>query len=345
MYPYVTVIMPIHNEEMFIHHSLGAVLEQDYPSDRIEVLVVDGMSTDQTPKIIQQFIIESGRKTVRLLKNNGRIVPAGLNLAIRQARGDIIVRVDGHTVIAPDYVRKCVETLQRTHADNVGGRMNAVGVGTFGKTVALATSTSFGIGNGHFHYSEKEEWVDTVYMGAWPRQVFERLGQFDEELVRDQDDEFNYRLRAAGGRILLDPQIKSEYTVRSSRSKLWQQYYQYGLWKVRVLQKHPRQMSLRQFIPPVFVLGLLGSILLASSSSFRPLALILPVLYAVANLTASAITSAKKGWNYMLLLPVVFSVLHISYGLGFLTGLIRFANRWGDRHGKVSYWQPRKIST
>src|SRR5262249_447686 len=140
-----------------------------------------------------------------VIDNPGRIVAAGLNAAIRRARGDVIVRVDGHTEIAPDYVRQCVEALERTRADNAGGRMKAVGEGVLGKAVALATSSPFGVGGARFHYSEREEWVDTVYLGAWRREVFERIGLFDEELVRDQDDEFNYRLRAAGGRVLLTP--------------------------------------------------------------------------------------------------------------------------------------------
>ena len=281
-----------------------------------------------------------------LLDNPGKIVPSGINIALRQAKGEIIIRVDGHTLIAPDYVRRCVEALQRSSADNVGGRMNAIGGSPFGKAVALATSTPFGIGGGRFHFSEKEEWVDTVYMGAWPRQVFEKIGLFDEELVRDQDDEFNYRLRAAGGKILLSPDIKSEYTVRSAPSSLWRQYYQYGFWKIRVLQKHPRQMSLRQFIPPLFVLALILSVVLSFSSIFRPLSLVVPILYLFANLAASILTTirAQKSnqspfTTYYLLLPFVFAILHISYGLGFLAGLFKFWNRWGDKLGKTPAWQ------
>jgi GT2 family glycosyltransferase len=216
--------------------------------------------------------------------------------------------------------------------------MNAIGSNLFGNAVALATSTPFGIGGGRFHYSDEEEWVDTVYMGAWPRRVFEKIGLFDEELVRDQDDEFNYRLRAAGGKILLSPAIKSEYTVRGSPSALWRQYYQYGFWKVRVLQKHPRQMSLRQFVPPVFVMALIGSAMLALLPVTRPLSPVLPLLYLLANLSASVITSAKKGWKHLSYLPLIFAILHLGYGLGFLVGLVKFANRWGDRRGKVPDW-------
>jgi GT2 family glycosyltransferase len=213
--------------------------------------------------------------------------------------------------------------------------MDPQGTTPFGMTVALATSTPFGVGGGRFHYSQREEWVDTVYMGAWPRQVFETIGWFDEELVRDQDDEFNYRLRAAGGRILLDPQIRSKYTVRSTPRALWRQYFQYGLWKVRVLQKHPRQMSLRQFVPPAFVLSLFASSFLALTPVFRSLSFLLPSLYLLSNLFASIFTAAKKGWKHLPTLPLVFFILHVGYGLGFLVGLVKFWNRWNDKQGRT----------
>jgi len=344
--PFVTVIMPIRNEAHVIANTLGRVLAQDYPADCIEILIADGMSTDNTREIIARSASQRPQYDIRVLDNPGRIVPTGINIALQQAKGEIIIRVDGHTEIAPDYVRQCVETLQRTGADNAGGRMNAVGGNLFGKVVALATSTPFGIGGGRFHYSEEEEWVDTVYMGAWPRTVFDAIGFFDEELVRDQDDEFNYRLRAHGGKILLCPKIKSVYAVRSNPQALWRQYYQYGFWKVRVFQKHPRQMSLRHFVPPLFVVSLLFSFLFSLASflfttRWSPITeywLLIPAIYILANLSASLWTIAQKARPTpytLILLPLVFAILHISYGLGFLAGLLKFSNRWGDKRGKT----------
>lgn len=330
----ISIILPIRNEASFIRESLGAILAQDYPMNQIEILVADGMSTDETREIVTQF--QKSHPNIHLIDNPGKIVPTGMNIALSQAKGEIIIRVDGHTIIAPDYLSKCVATLSRTSADNVGGKMNGIGGNPFGKSVALATSSSFGIGGGRFHYSDKEEWVDTVYMGAWPSKVFKDIGLFDEELVRDQDDEFNYRLRENGGRILLNPEIKSEYTVRSNPKSLWKQYYQYGFYKVRVLQKHPRQMSLRQFIPPIFVLSLLASITLLLSFSWGWIPLILVAgSYIIANLVASIIVASNKGWRHLFRLPLVFAILHHSYGSGFLVGLFKFWNRWGDKVGKV----------
>ena len=330
----VSILMPVRNEAGHIQRSLEAVLMQDYPPEHMEVLVADGMSEDGTRLIVESY--RAAHPNLRLVDNPGEIVPTGLNAALRVAQGEIIIRVDGHTIIAPDYVRQCVAALERSGADNVGGRMDALGQGGFGAAVARATSSPFGVGGARFHYSDSEEWVDTVYLGAWPRRVFEQVGLFDEELVRDQDDEFNYRLRENGGRILLSPAIRSVYTVRSMPHKLWKQYFQYGYWKVRVLQKHPRQMRPRQFVPPAFVLSLLAALALA---------LVTPVggwllagiggAYLAANLGAATLTAARRSWQHFLLLPMVYAILHLSYGSGFLVGLVRFANRWGDKLGKV----------
>jgi glycosyltransferase involved in cell wall biosynthesis len=327
--PFVTVIMPIRNEADFIARSLGAVLAQDYPADRLEVLIADGMSTDATRAII----VATARPSpiaVQVIDNPGKIVPTGWNAAFRQARGDIIVRVDGHTIIAPDYVRMCVAALARTGADNVGGRMDAVGESAWARAIALATSSPFGVGGARFHYATGEQAVDTVYMGAWRRDVFERLGGFDERMVRNQDDEFNYRTRAAGGTIWLSDTIRSTYYNRATLSKLARQYYQYGYYKVLVLQKHPRQMSPRQFIPAVFVAGLIVGLPLALiSEPLRWLYLAAILLYVVGNLVYSVRAGAPHGLGMIARLPGVFLTLHLAYGLGFWAGVAHFYGKSG----------------
>jgi succinoglycan biosynthesis protein ExoA len=333
--PFVTIIVPILNEADHIWRCLVAISEQEYPCDKIEIFVVVGISRDNTRNIVHDFATNHPKLAISILDNSEKIVPISLNIALRQAKGEIIVRVDGHTIIARDYVWQCVQALQGSGAENVGGRMNAIGTNSFGRTVALATSTAFGVGGGRFHFSTREEWVYTVYMGAWPIRVFRNIGLFDEELVRDQDDEFNFRLRDRGGRILLTPKIKSVYIVRSNPKALWKQYFQYGFWKVRVMQKHPRQMSLRQFVPPVFILALFASALLALLPVTRVFSPIVLLSYILFNLSASIITAAKKGWKNLPLLPIVFAILHFSYGLGFINGLIHFWNRWNDKAGKV----------
>ena len=332
--PLVTVIMPIRNEATFIKRSLDSVLAQDYSPERMEIIIVDGVSEDGTREIIRQTldranVLTCQRVNVQLLDNPSRIVPAALNTGLQHAHGDVIIRVDGHCEISPDYVRRCVEVLQQTGADNVGGLQRAMGQGWVGQVIVLATGSPFGVGNARFRYSEKPGWVDTVYLGAYRRGLFDRVGGFDEELVRNQDDEFNYRLLKAGGKIWLDPSVRSVYYSRASLKSLWRQYFQYGFWKVRVMQKHPRQMRPRQFVPPIFVAALLGSALLAPFTRLRglPLALVAGS-YILADLAASVWTARKGGWQYLPLLPIVFATLHLSWGLGFLIGLVRFAGRW-----------------
>jgi cellulose synthase/poly-beta-1,6-N-acetylglucosamine synthase-like glycosyltransferase len=336
--PSVTLIMPIRNEAAFIARSLGAVLAQDYPHDRMEVLIADGMSTDETRDVIANLTAAYPAIRVTVLDNPGKIVPTGMNAALARAQGDIIVRVDGHTIVAPDYVRECIAALARSGASNVGGRMDPVSEGSFGEATSLATSSRFGVGGARFHYSDREESVDTVYMGAWPRNVFHRVGLFDEELVRNQDDELNYRLRSRGGKILLSPRIKSRYYNRSTNHDLWRQYLQYGYWKVRVMQKHPPQMRPRQFVPPLFVSTLVISSLAAPFFAIgKWMFLSVAGSYLIANLAASITIAGKKSWRLLPLLPVTFVILHVAYGFGFLIGMVKFWNRWGDRKHQSSY--------
>ena len=329
-YPKVSILLPIRNEQSSIEHCLRSIFCQDYPQKSIEVIVADGISNDRTRDVIQT--LQTHYPNLLLVDNPGRIVSTGLNAALKRSTGEYIIRVDGHTIIDSDYISECVRILQKTGADNAGGRMDADGKTLYGKATAFATSSPFGVGSARFHYSDKEEWVDTVYLGAWPRKVFEKIGLFDEEMVRDQDDEFNYRLLENGGKILLNPKIRSKYTPRSTSKTLWKQYYQYGFWKVRVLQKHPFQMRPRQFIPPLFVFSLILFVLLSlvTSYGFILLGLYLGV-YLGANLIASSVTAAKQGWQFFPLFPLIFAILHLSYGSGFLMGLVKFWNRWFEK--------------
>jgi GT2 family glycosyltransferase len=328
--------MPIRNESDFIARSLGAVFGQTYSHTAMEVLLADGMSTDDTRSIIRRLALIHPEVAVAIVDNPGLIVPTGMNAALPLSRGDVIIRVDGHTVIAPDYVQECLAALERTGADNIGGCMTAVGHNDFGRAVALATSSPFGVGGARFHYSQREEWVDTVYMGAWRREVFETIGRFDEELVRNQDDEFNYRLLAAGGRILLSPRIKSTYYNRSTPRTLWEQYFRYGYWKVRVMQKHPKQMRPRQFIPPLFVVTLGLTLAMTPFSIVSRWVFGAVVLsYVATNLFASTRLAAGRDWRLSPLLSLAFVTVHLSYGVGFWFGLVRFWNRWGRSQSQM----------
>ncbi len=324
-WPVVSVVIPMRNEADTIASLLDCVLAQDYPANRFEVLVVDGASSDASAAVVEGYAARDPR--VRLLHNPRRIVPTALNIAIRASHGEIICRIDGHTRVAPDYVRVGVETLRRTDADNVGGPMHAVGGRWFGDAVAAATSSRFGIGS-YFHFGTEEREVDTVYLGMWPRHVFERIGLFDEELVRNQDDEFNYRLRKAGGRVIMTPAMRSWYQNRQSVTSLLRQYYQYGQWKVRVLQKHPRQMSWRHFVPPAFVSAL--ALATAAGAVWPRAAVVAQALFGVylAAVLVAAGRVARHGLRAWLATALAFICIHMAWGAGFLHGLFIFASRW-----------------
>jgi glycosyltransferase involved in cell wall biosynthesis len=328
LFPLVSVIMPVRNEGKFITECLDAVFEQDYPHDRLEVFVVDGMSTDSTPDIVRSY--QGRQPPIRLLENPGMIVPKGMNAALAETKGEIIVRVDGHCKIAPDYVRRCVDHIRTDHVDGVGGPVRTMGGTRTACVIALAMSSPFGVGGSAFRtVSDRTMLADTVPFPAYTRSIVERAGPYDEELVRNQDDEYNYRLRKLGAKLLLAADVNSEYYSRSSIRSLWRQYYQYGYWKVRVLQKHPRQMKMRQFVPAAFV-ALLALALLAAP--WGPAGLwalgLVAGSYCAADLCAGFLTVRRESLSMLPLLMVAFATLHVSYGLGFLAGLVKFRNRW-----------------
>jgi glycosyltransferase involved in cell wall biosynthesis len=318
--PYATIIIPVLDEEGFIEQTLRAVLNQDYPLERLEILVIDGGSTDKTRQIVQKLLRD--HPNAQLLHNPQRIQASALNIGILAAQGDIIIRVDGHTLIAPDYVSRCVEYLLQGKADNVGGLMRPLGTTYIGQTIALATTSPFGIGNAKFHYSEREQFVDTVYLGAFWRKTFAEIGLYDEAVNINEDYELNYRLRKAGGKILLSPHIKSTYIPRNSLTSLWKQYFNYGRQKVRTLQKHPASLRWRQAVAPLFVGILIGTFLAGLLWSFaRWLFLLAFGCYLLANLVASTIAASRGGWQYFPVLPVIFAIIHIAWGVGFWVGL------------------------
>lgn len=333
--PFVTVIMPVRNEEKYISSALDSVMNQQYPPEKLEILVVDGMSDDRT----RQIAAEKHKPGIHLevLDNPGRIVPIAMNIALRRARGEVIIRVDGHSEVQADYVQRCVEHLGNDALAGVGGRVDTVGQTPSAEAIALAMSSRFGVGGSAFRTKTQDSvFADSIPFPAYPRQIVARAGLYDEELVRNQDDEYNYRIREMGGRLLLASDIVTRYYSRGTLKSLFKQYFQYGYWKVRVLQKHPRQMSLRQFVPALFVSALLGNLALA---------LVLPALwwlfvgilgsYLLAAVTTAAWLSWQRKKNYFFTLIAAFAALHLGYGSGFLLGLVKFSGRWRDKAGLV----------
>ncbi len=328
----ISIVAACRNEIKHIRAFLESLLAQDMQGLVWEAVIADGMSSDGTRQVIEEY---RGREPrLRVVDNPGRIVSTGLNAAIRAARGEFILRMDAHTSYAPSYTQRCVSELERTGADNVGGpaRTNAQGIGA--RAVAAAFHSKFSTGGARFHDEDYEGWVDTVTYGCWRKTTLLQLGLFDETLVRNQDDELNLRLVRSGGKIWQSREITSWYSPRSRLSDLFQQYFQYGFWKVAVIRKHRVPGSWRHLVPAAFVLGnaaLLATITVADiTGAFDwlryagDLWLAAAASYAAASFAASVLAAQRHGWATLPYLPLVFATYHFSYGLGFLAGLVRF---------------------
>jgi glycosyltransferase involved in cell wall biosynthesis len=324
--PRVSVVIPCRNEGRHIAACLRGILASEPVPGGFEVIVVDGMSDDETRAIVADIAGRDAR--VRMLDNPERTTPSGLNIGIRAARGAIIARVDAHTVYAPDYLRQCVVVMEETGADNVGGPALTQASSYLQRAVAAAYHSRLAVGNGVFHQPLYEGPADTVPYGCYLRSRLLELGLFDEELIRNQDDELNYRLTRAGGRIWQSPRIKSWYAPRNSLGRLFRQYCQYGYWKVRVIQKHGAPASLRHLVPGSFTAALL---LLGLAAPLLPAARLLLAtqlgVYLLALVAGSCATAARAGWGLLPALPAVFACYHLGYGSGFLIGVWDFCVR------------------
>ncbi len=322
--PFVSIIMPIRNEADFIERAIRSVLDNSYPVERMEILVVDGMSDDGTREIVHR--LSQGDSRIRMLDNPKRIVPAAMNIGLRAARGELFIRIDGHAEVPADFIAQSIRCL-REHplAWVAGGSIKTVSDSCAGQAIAAAMRSPIGVGNARFRLGEYEGWVDTLAFGTHYKWVIDRVGYFDEELVRNQDDEFNLRIILAGGKIWMSKAIQSTYFSRGSLRKLWRQYFQYGFWRIRTLQKHKRPATFRQLVPLAFVssLPLLGLGCLV----WRPLWLLLAVeaaLYMLGLFIGAIDVGHKAGWRYAPAAPLVFAILHFAYGTGSLWGCVRF---------------------
>jgi glycosyltransferase involved in cell wall biosynthesis len=322
----LTIIVACRNEKRHIRQFMDSLLEQDMSGMTWEAIIADGMSGDGTREILSEY--GARHPQLRIVDNPRGVVSPGLNTAIRAARGAIVIRMDAHTSYAPDYCRRCVAELERTGADNVGGPARTRAEGTRARAFAAAYHSPFSTG-ARFHDENYEGWIDTVPYGCWRKETLERLGLFDESLVRNQDDELNLRLTRAGGKIWQSPDIVSWYSPRATLPALFLQYFQYGFWKAAVVRKHRLPGSWRHLVPVTFVLThfvLFAAAIVTAATDAREFALVsrlwlaLVLTYAAANVGASVAAARKSGWATLPYLPAVFTVYHFSWGLGFLAG-------------------------
>jgi glycosyltransferase involved in cell wall biosynthesis len=323
----LSIVVACRNEAAYIGVFLDSLAVQDFGGMEWEAIVADGLSEDGTLAILRKY--SDTYPQIRVIPNPGRIVSTGLNTAIRIARGDFILRMDAHTEYERGYCRRCVEVLEETGADNAGGPARTKVRGRWDAAIAAAYHSPFSTGGGRFHQESYEGWVDTVPYGCWRRSTMEAIGVFDESLVRNQDDELNLRLVRAGGRIWQSPSIVSWYSPRDSLRGLFRQYFQYGFWKVAVMKKHKIPASWRHLAPGGCLIA--GAILLAAAAlgsyPSAVLSMLATGLYVSAAILASVAAARSRGWSMLPLLPVVFATYHVSYGAGFLAGLVAWARR------------------
>ncbi len=326
--PIVTVVVPARDEGTHLGDCLEAIARQDYAAERLEVLVVVAAGDAATRSIAERFAAADAR--FRVLDNPHGGTAAALNVGVAAARGDYLLRIDAHSLPAPDYASVCVATLRATGAANVGGPMTPVGDTTVGRAVACAMSSRFGVGTARFRFARRIEEVDTVYLGAFPRAWLERVGPFAEALDRNQDYEMNFRIRRAGGRIVVDPAVRVVYRTRRTLAEVASQYAGYGYWKAQMLRRHPRSLRPRQLAAPALVAGLALALVASGLALVAPrlpreLAWGFPLLaglYLAANLAVSTAFAARRGWRLLPALLAVFPTLHFAWGAGFLAGWV-----------------------
>ena len=312
MLPFVTVAIPCLDEEKHIEATLCCVLDQDYPRDRMEIIVADGGSRDATRDIVARI------DGVILVDNPGRIQARGMNEILRRARGEVIVRLDAHSSYARDYVRRSVEVLLETGAQNAGGAQRALATTRFQRALCDALTSPVGVGGAAYRSADEEGFVDTVFLGAFRREVFEEVGLYDPGAITNEDAELNQRILDSGGRIYLSRSIVAHYHPRASFGALARQYFRYGMGRARTLLKHKSFPKLRPIVP---FLGLVSGSVLSATPLGLPLAF---VYVAVTGVEAARVASS------MATMPIVwaiFPVLHVSHGAGFAYGLWRYVQR------------------
>lgn len=311
----VTVIMPVFNEEFFIARSLDRILAQNYPEERLEILVVDGRSNDNTRAIVESYIERDSR--IALLDNSERLRGCAINVAIPHAKGDVIVLVDGHCEVSEDFLQEGVNLL-RDHPEAwcVGGPTKHVGETTFARAAAVAMSNVAGVGTATHRFENFEGYADGVQFPAVRRWVFDSIGMFDEKMVRTEDDDFTFRIRQAGGKVFVSPRIRYRYFVRDSVRKLWQQYSQYGFWRVPMIMKHKRPTTVRQMVPLIFAFLVMAFFILGLVLGKPVVAIALPAVYLTALVAVAFWSAFTVGFRAALFVPIAIMTMHTAYAFG-----------------------------
>lgn len=325
-YPLVSVVIPTLNEEAHIGSCLQSVQRQTYPSHLVEIIVADGGSSDGTRDIVAR--LATGDSRIRLIDNPGRNQAAGLNLAIASGKGDVIARLDGHAEWRPEHLERCLQLLEETGADNVGGTMQGRGETPVERAIAAATRSPFAVGGATYRYSAKQQEVETVWLGCFRREALDRVGPFDEKAPPHEDYELNYRIRSTGGRVVYSPDLQTTYWPRSSWSALAKQYFRYGRAKVRVAVRTHGVMRPHHLAPPALVAGaIVGTGLISRPGTARQVTIAAAGTYVLGCLTAGLAASRGQPNAVRSRTPLVFPIVHVSWGLGFWAGVAEALKR------------------
>lgn len=322
---FISVVMPVYNEENYIENCIESLFLQDYPKEKMEWIFVDGMSTDRTKEIISSYSMKY-LELIKIYDNPNKTVPYAMNIGIQHAKGKYIIRLDAHADYAKDYISKCVYYLDTIDADNVGGVAETKSKGFVGNVIAKMLSSKFGVGNSQFRTNGESGYVDTVPFGAFRREVFEKWGGYDERLTRNQDNEMNYRIRKNGGKIYLANDIHLSYYCRDSIKGISDMAIKNGMWNVITMKLCPGSMGGRHFIPLLFLLSIV--LLPVLGIWYRPflyLLIVEMILYIILDFYFS--TAKADGLKELLLLICMFPIFHITYGFGSIKGLLKLMNK------------------
>jgi len=330
MTPSVSIVMPVRNEIQFIERNLEQILKQDYPTEKLEVIVADGGSDDGTRELLDRMATSTGR--IKVIDNQQKIVPTGLNAAIEESKGEIVIRIDGHVVVEKDFVKESVKVLQdHPEAWAAGGPIIHRAKTANGKAIAEAMSHRIGVGNASHRMPNFEGYGEGTAFPALYRWVFDKVGLYDERLVRNQDDEFYYRLNQAGGKFFISPRIKYAYFVREKLIQLLRQYYQYSFWRIPVIRKHGHPTTIRQMIPSIFYFAVFALVLLGLYLRNPWIALGLPAVYLTVLLGVGLSKIPTVGGNVAMRIPIAIATIHAGYAWGMIHGalcLVTERNAW-----------------
>ena len=320
--PFISVILPVRNEEKYIEACVASIFAQDYPAELMEVLFVDGRSEDRTVALLHE--LQKAHPQIVVFDNPNRTVPYAMNIGIRESRGEVIVRLDAHAEYPEDYVRLSVETLLTQDCDNAGGVFETRGRGFMGEAIAEMLRTPLGVGNATYRLTKEDGYVDTVPFGCYKRALFERIGGFDERMTRNQDNELNFRIRKSGGKIYLNHNIRVLYYCRDTIRGIMKMGFMNGKWNVITMTLVPGSMGVRHFVPLAFVLSTILLVLLTlltRSMLFGGLLALEWGAYLLLDFFYAYTIAKEKGWRFFPVEVILYPAFHFAYGFGSLRGI------------------------